>query len=250
MADTVEAMSNLTDKQEKFCRELARLGDGKAAYRITYNALKMNDASVASAVSHLLADPKVAQRVANLRAKAADRFEIKHVDVLRLWWRIATADANALICHRRVACRYCHGVGFQYQWRDETEWANAVALALAEESDELPSLAGGVGFNHTVAPHSDCPQCCGEGIGDVFATDTRKLGDDAKVLYAGVKKTRGGFEIQMRNQDEALANIARHLGMFNDRLPGAANGNPMVFAIAKDAKEAAKQYAALMGAGL
>ena len=38
------------------------------------------------------------------------------------------------------------------------------------------------------------------------------------MLYAGVKQTREGLEIKMHDQQKALENAARHLGMFQDKL--------------------------------
>lgn len=48
--------------------------------------------------------------------------------------------------------------------------------------------------------------------------DTRHLKGAARKLYAGVKTTQHGIEIKTRDQDAALNSVARHLGMFNDKL--------------------------------
>ena len=40
----------------------------------------------------------------------------------------------------------------------------------------------------------------------------------SQVLYAGVKQTKDGLEIKMHDQQKALENVARHLGMFQDKL--------------------------------
>ena len=47
---------------------------------------------------------------------------------------------------------------------------------------------------------------------------TRTLSPQARVLYAGVKQTKDGLEIKMHDQQKALENVARHLGMFQDKL--------------------------------
>lgn len=64
----------------------------------------------------------------------------------------------------------------------------------------------------------DCPVCRGEGIGRVHVEDTRNLSGKAKLLFAGVKKTRHGVEVQLHDQLVALEKVARHLGMLSDRI--------------------------------
>jgi phage terminase small subunit len=165
--------------------------------------------------------------------------------VLELWWKIATADPNDIISARKICCRHCHAIDHGFQWIDENEWAVAAARALDAEK-EPPDNSGGFGFRFNNPPHAECPQCAGEGFTDVYIHDTRYLKGNARHLYGGVKKTRNGIEVVMRDQDEALANIARHLGMFNDRMPGDANGNPMTVFMTDDPNEAAKAYQKFM----
>jgi phage terminase small subunit len=47
----------------------------------------------------------------------------------------------------------------------------------------------------------------------IRVADTRRVRGPARRLYAGVKKTKDGIEIKMRDQDKALDNIAKFLGM-------------------------------------
>lgn len=77
-----------------------------------------------------------------------------------------------------------------------------------------PSDAGGYGFDATLSPHADCPECHGEGFGEVHALDTRNLNGPAKLLYAGAKQTSQGIEVKLHDQAKALENVAKHLGMF------------------------------------
>jgi phage terminase small subunit len=64
---------------------------------------------------------------------------------------------------------------------------------------------------------------------EVHAADTRTLSPKAKLLYAGVKQTRDGFEIKMRDQDKAMENVAKHLGMFVEKHEHTgADGGPIV----------------------
>jgi hypothetical protein len=76
---------------------------------------------------------------------------------------------------------------------------------------------GGFGFDLNAEPHPACPECGGLGQELIYVADTRKLKGSARRLYAGVKKTKDGLQIITRDQDAALANISRYLGMLVDR---------------------------------
>lgn len=59
--------SRLMDKQERFCLEYVRTGVASEAYRLIYSAGRMSDKQVWEESSKLMANPKVAQRVAEIR---------------------------------------------------------------------------------------------------------------------------------------------------------------------------------------
>lgn len=203
---TTRNQRSKADKESRFIQEyLIDLNPGDAAMRAGLSR---------SAGSALLAKDHIQEQLAGAFAARAERTQITQDKVLERWWEIATADPNELIQYRRVCCRYCHGNFHQYQWRDDTEFNNAMVEAFEAKADELPSDMGGYGFCSTVEPHPDCPQCDGEGYGSVYGADTRKLPPAGRALYAGVKKTRDGFEIKLQDQGKALENVARHLGMF------------------------------------
>lgn len=161
--------------------------------------------------------PHVMAAIKELMREKADRTQITADMVMKRWWDLANANPNELIEHRRVCCRHCYGEGHRFQWKDEAEWEEACQRAQAEDRSP-PTNKGGFGFNPTLHPHPHCPDCFGEGYGQVFAKDTRNLSPGAQALYAGVKQTKEGFEIKMHDPSKALENIARHLGMFNDKL--------------------------------
>jgi phage terminase small subunit len=149
--------------------------------------------------------------------------------VLEHWMDVAYADPNELMQIRRLNCRFCHGIDHQYQWIDEEEYERACESARSEaeskskESGEevfpgMPSDTGGYGFNKLVDPNKNCPKCLGEGKVDLHIADTRKISMQARRLFAGVKQTQSGVEIKFRDQDKAMENIARHLGMFKDEV--------------------------------
>lgn len=209
----------LTPKQAAFVNEyLIDLNATQAAIRAGYAT---GSADVTGA--RLLVNASVMSAIQKRQKERSERTEITQDMVLNRWWKIATADPNELISYRRVCCRHCFGQGHEYQWIDEAEYERAVdhAHAFAKESGtapEIPSDAGGFGFDPSLRPHPKCPKCKGEGHGEVFAQDTRFVGEEAKALYAGVKITKEGLEIKMQDQGKAMENVARHLGMFNDKL--------------------------------
>ena len=73
----------LTGKQEKFCQGVADGLTQADAYRAAYNASGMKPESVQVSASKLMADPKISQRVAELRRKLAERL---------LWTREQSID--------------------------------------------------------------------------------------------------------------------------------------------------------------
>ncbi|EMB3069436.1 terminase small subunit [Pseudomonas aeruginosa] len=58
----------LTPKQEAFCLAYLETGNASEAYRQSYSASRMSDKQVWEEASKLLKNPKVAQRVEELRA--------------------------------------------------------------------------------------------------------------------------------------------------------------------------------------
>ncbi|MHB1065668.1 MAG: terminase small subunit [Georgenia sp.] len=209
----------LTARQATFAREyMADLDATKAAKRAGYSVKTAGKQGW-----QLLGNPRIAAAVAALQAARAARLDVTADQVLRQWWAIATADPNELIDLRRTCCRYCHGEGHRQQ-RTQAELEDALAqhervTAKWKDADgPVPAfdMAGGSGYDARLAPHPECPECFGDGVAQVFPKDTRHLSPAARLLYAGVKQTKDGLEIKMRDQDGALANVAKHLGMFTD----------------------------------
>jgi phage terminase small subunit len=212
------AKDKLTPKQEMFVKEyLIDLNATQAAIRAGYS--KKNADKIGP---ELIGKTRIQAALQKEMDKRAERTEIKADDVLKYWHDIATADPSELIHVRRICCRHCHGIDHEYQWRDEKEYQQAVRMAnqQAKESEKpprIPSDAGGYGYYKLREPNPQCPYCWGEGHMEVHAADTRTLSPKAKLLYAGVKQTRDGFEIKMRDQDKAMENVAKHLGMFVEK---------------------------------
>lgn len=256
----------LTPKQTKFARHYFEHGNGVDAYRASYDAENMQKSSINAAVTELLTNPSVASYIEQMKTDAEFVAELSVAWVLKQYMQIATADVNELIESRRVCCRYCHGVDFKYQWVSADEWAEELAhvmdsnarLEKSRAQDKpsprvLPSFDGGDGFHANREPHEGCPHCFGNGSQYTFVHDTRKLKGSAKLLYAGIKQTKDGVQVLMRNQDAALDYLAKYLGIDKKSIElSGPGGKPIqsLSSVTTDPAEAAKIYAATMGGNI
>jgi phage terminase small subunit len=115
-----------------------------------------------------------------------------------------------LIQFRRGACSKCWSLGEDIS-RELEPQAHGGAL---KRSHKVQPDALAIDED----PNPDCENCSGEGVGRPWVADTRKLKGPARRLYAGVKVTKDGLEVKMHDQRAALVDVARHLGMFKDKL--------------------------------
>lgn len=242
----------LTTKKAEFAALYAKSNDLVWSYREVFAVARKSEAFVQRAAKTLINDPMIQRAVADHKTSLGEKllFEIK--DVMAEWFDIATADPNELISVHNDSCRYCHGIGHQYQWRDEQEFSQAVARVMAENMADgtnypLPTNEGGYGYRFSRDCNPGCPKCEGRGVPVVLMADTTKLKGKAKKLYAGVKQTKDGLQILMRDQDKALENYAKAMGMFAEVVRLEAF---MKIASAEvktnDPKEAAQLYETLM----
>lgn len=218
MERAAEKAKKLTPQEEMFAIELAASGNQAEAYRKAYpGSSNWLPASLYSKASVLAAREKVSARVDELRAIAAKQNELGVAELLRMHVEIATADARELVEYRRIPCRHCHGKDHRYQFtpaemerareRHEEEQAEAKSPKPFDEK-------GGVGYTKKRAPHPDCPECHGDGLGEMLVSDTRKLSRVGAQLYEGVKLGKEGLEVKTRSRGDSLAAIGRHRGFF------------------------------------
>ncbi|MGZ9712992.1 terminase small subunit [Glaciimonas sp. GNP009] len=219
---------NLTPRIKLFVVEYSKdLNGTQAAIRSGYSVKTANEQSV-----RLLANVSVKHA---FDAIMNDRIEQGIFDgdkIIQNWVTISQIDPNSLTQHRRVACRYCHGANHRYQYtpaemedakviHDDENWSR-----IAKKLDALDwDNKGGLGFNGTLDPHPDCPECWGEGVGSLFFADTRKLSPENLPLFAGVKQTKDGLEILTHSQADSLDKLARHFGLYRDKLAEAVAGS-------------------------
>lgn len=216
---------SLNDRQTRFAQEYCKdFNATQAAIRAGYS-----EKTAGSQGHDLLKIPEIVERIEERKEELAAIAEIDAAWVLKQWKQIATADANELVQMRRVCCRHCHGYGHQYQWT-EGEYMLAVNKAV-DTGKPAPDGMGGFGFDLNADPHPECPECGGNGQEFLHVADTRRLKGSAKRLYAGVQRTKDGVKVIMRDQDAALANISRYLGMLVDRKEiSGPNGGPVAMA--------------------
>lgn len=219
----------LTPGMEAFAQAYAKGTGGVASMLLAYpERAKWKATTKATAASKLLLHPKVKARIQELREPAAQVTMMQVADVLNDWCMIASADPRELVTHQRVNCRHCNGKDHKYQWRDQAEFWGKLADAASREQKRqfedpkapeitMPNDEGGYGYRSNGPVHPECPVCDGEGHDRVFIPDLSTLSPKAAKLYAGIKKTKDGLEVKMRDQDGALANIAKYLGMLVDR---------------------------------
>ncbi len=77
------------------------------------------------------------------------------------------------------------------------EYEDAVKKAMLANKAP-PQDVGGYGYDDTLDPNPDCPQCNGSGIGRAHFHDTRDLTGPARRLFAGVKEGKFGVEVITR----------------------------------------------------
>ena len=208
----------------KFAERWVECRNATEAYLYAYPGTSIESAR--NSGSRLGRMPEVKMLINQLIEKQLENLAIDTDYVLAKYKEIAEADPQELIEIRRDNCRYCHGDHHRYQYtmaeweKLMSEWQNAVedAQVSGRRPPDIPDYQGGVGYDRRREPHSDCPECRGEGVKEVIPKDTRELSKAGRALYAGVKITRQGIEIKMQDKMKAIEALARHLGMFTDNV--------------------------------
>ncbi|WP_434101959.1 terminase small subunit [Klebsiella quasipneumoniae] len=200
--------NGLTDQQRLFVAEYLKDNNAtQAAIRAGYSKKTANEQG-----ARLLAKVSIAQAIAQHQKASIVRTLGSADEVLEQMWRLATFDANQLSQYRRGSCRYCWGFGHQYQWRDAVEYEEK-RLEAFERKRREPLDDGGYGYDHTSAPNPECPRCNGDGIGQPFFADTRKLAPDAALAYSGVKLGKNGVEITAISRERMYEAVMKRLGL-------------------------------------
>ena len=198
----------LTAQQRRFVAEYLKDGNAtQAAIRAGYSKKSAEQIGY-----QLLQKTSVAQAIAQQQKASIARTLGGADEVLAQMWQLATFDANQLSQYRRGACRYCWGFGHQYQWRDMVEFEEKRLEALERKSRE-PADVGGYGYDHNREPNPACPRCNGDGIGQPYFADTRKLSPVSRLAYSGVKVGKNGVEITAISRERMFEAVMKRLGL-------------------------------------
>jgi phage terminase small subunit len=233
-----------TDKQQRFVQEYVKdLNATQAAIRAGYSE------STANVIGYEnLTKPYIRAAIERRLAQIAAVAEVDAAMVVRELLDVATADVRELVSVHRDCCRYCYGIEHRRQYtRGEYEQALADTLAANEPA---PSIAGGIGYNATMEPHPDCPECFGRGVESVIVTDTRKLSSKAAKLYAGAQQTKDGVKALGRDQNAALMALGRYLGIFKEKTEmSGPGGGPVQLQAVPVAEMSDEQLLAIAASG-
>jgi phage terminase small subunit len=201
-------MRRLTGRQFLYCQALISDPDQhqtRAAIKAGYA-----ERNAAKAASALMLLPHVKAEIQRLMKNRAKRHNISSDTVLSMFWDIATLDRTEMVNLAKVNCRYCNGTGHHYQFK------HSEFIALDDKRKK--AAKGGSGFDEWGDPDPDCPECFGEGQERLHSMDTRHLPDHLKRLITGMKNGKNGLELTFRDPDKALDSVARHLGMYVEKL--------------------------------
>lgn len=185
----------------------------------------------------LLTSDYVQGRLAEEQARALDELDVKVDQVFTRLKHIAFGDIAQITQYKVGACRYCHGVGHAYQWRDIAEYQAELELAIAESDRsgkpvKYPhSQDGGFGYSRNLPPHPECPQCDGDGIPRIVFKDTRLMTEAERALFAGVEQTQHGIKYRFEDRMAAIERLAEHLQFYKKR--DDHNANALARAIAE-----------------
>lgn len=244
----------ISKQEAEFARKYVECGKPGESYKFAYVCKNLTNAQISSRGTATKNLKRVKEFIEGLQKKVEKETEFGIQQVVEIWQDIATADPNELMSNLRRCCRHCYGRGHHYQWKDASEFAYVLGQALRSKKDAkdktlsaIPSDEGGYGFNFTFRPHPECTECKGEGHLETFFADTRKLSRKAGRLFAGIKQTHNGMQVLTRDQDAALANLAKFYGMMPDKVQlTGAGGQPLLTAsmpLPADPVEAANLYA-------
>lgn len=207
-ADELVDDGGLTAQQRRFVAEYLKDGNAtQAAIRAGYSKKSAEQIGY-----QLLQKTSVAQAIAQQQKASILRTLGSADEVLEQMWQLATFDANQLSQYRRGACRYCWGFGHHYQWRDAVEFEEK-RLEAVERDKREPEDSGGYGYDHTREPNPECPRCNGDGIGQPYFPDTRKLPAASRLAYSGVKVGKNGVEITAISRERMFEAVMKRLGL-------------------------------------
>jgi phage terminase small subunit len=213
-------LHGLDERQAKFIDLWLVTQNGTQAYQDAGFECK-SDAVAAAGASRLLRKVKEHPYTLAKRAELFAKTEEITNRVIERVYGAAMADPRELAEVVYRCCRYCHGDGHRYQMTprqmEERQERHKQAVAEAKEAKRRPPVydpLGGLGFDMTLDPHPECPECNGVGVRNEIINDTRYLSPGALSLYGGWKTTKdGGAEVKIADQRPYLELLGRIFNM-------------------------------------
>lgn len=223
------------------CEFVANGGDGPAAYKECIRA-DGSKSQIAARARQLLKDPSVIAKINELHERMDKAAVLSGQEILERFTLIANADLTKLSRVVKRCCRHCYGAGHHYQWRDEVELSKAAEKA---KKDRVPAPlpVGGFGFNATLEPHPECPQCDGEGTTDVETPPASSYGIAERAAYLGAEYTKHGIKVSYEKPSDALKLLAQAQGLLAPKAADITPPSADVPAVPQDPVEASKTYA-------
>ena len=188
----------LTPKQEAFCLRYLETGNASEAYRLAYDAKGMKPASVSRKAFELLENVKITAFLADLKARQLRRHDVTVDRVLAEYAKLAFLDI-------RKAFDSDGNLVPIHEMDDDT------AAAIAGLEVEVRRVPGEGTEEREAQPHG----------GEL----KRHRGEPSRL-----------HKIKLSDKKGALDSLAKHLGMFTDRLEVTGkDGGPIVTKEQRDA---------------
>lgn len=213
----------LPPQQESFVTLLAKGETQRAAYlKVFPQARRWTIKTVDERASRLARDDKVQARYRGLQAAAAKANDVDVAFVLAQYLLRLRADPRELTEVRVCACRFCYGKDHGYQRTDGELARDRVTHEVKREARlerDMQDIGefdeqGGGGYSKLMKPNPECPSCAGGGAAQVVLKDSRDYSPGALALFGGVKEGKDGIEVKIGDRNDALMQIAKHLGFF------------------------------------
>lgn len=180
--------TKLTTKQRLFVASYIRdFNATRAAIDAGYSEKSANAIGLEN-----LGKPRIKEAVDQAIAERMEQMNISSAMVLTAWHNAVMVDRNEFIQVRRVPCGFCE------------------------------ELRDGETNRKMIDPH--CEHCEGEGVAKTFVQDTTNLSPEALSIYEGVREGKYGIEVLLPDRQKAYENLARHLGMYTDKVDHTTNG--------------------------
>lgn len=210
----------MTEAEETFLEHLVLTRDRAAAYFAAWPERDQDPRARGAFIRSVMQAPEFKRRwteAQQVRA-VAQGFTIQQA--IQLYLDMFFADPNEIISLKVGCCRYCHGMGNLYQWREREflDEADKAQKSIGRGPTDPPSLAGGFGYDATKPPAPDCPECHGEGVPREVARDTEQLSEEGRLLYGGVKRTANGLQILIADRMAALDRACKLAGFMRDTI--------------------------------